>query len=137
MASTKPYKLLAQVFHQGKVHRPGDVLEFDDETARKLMTPKPVILIPLAGIVKAASAGKPDSGASTSTALGEGSPEGPSQGDSALTLLQVIAELPKDEASLFTSSGAPKADVLSEQLGRNVSAAERDAAWTEYQAQHA
>ncbi|GAL29679.1 hypothetical protein JCM19239_6027 [Vibrio variabilis] len=54
-----------------------------------------------------------------------------------MTLLQVIAELPKDDASLYTSSGAPKAEVLSEKLGRNVSAAERDEAWTEYQAQHA
>ncbi|GAL29680.1 hypothetical protein JCM19239_6028 [Vibrio variabilis] len=51
------------------------MLELDDETARKLMKPKPVILIPLADIVNAASGSTPDSSASTSTALGEGSQE--------------------------------------------------------------
>lgn len=51
-------------------------------------------------------------------------------------LIALIVELnPQDEAH-FTAEGVPSAFVLKDQLGENVSAAERDEAFTAFKYQH-
>ena len=43
-------------------------------------------------------------------------------------VVEVIRALDRDDSSLFTDKGEPRADVLTERLGRAVSARERDLA---------
>jgi len=48
------------------------------------------------------------------------------------SLIEAIKRLNPDEKKHFTSAGKPQTDILSELMGRSVSAAERDEAWTEF-----
>jgi hypothetical protein len=48
-------------------------------------------------------------------------------------LITLIAALDFTNAALFTSSGKPKTETLKDLLGADVTAEERDLAWTEYQ----
>lgn len=51
-----------------------------------------------------------------------------------VALVEAIAQLTEDD---FTGSGKPKVDVLEKLIGKEINAADRDAAWEEYQAQKA
>lgn len=117
---TQKYKVLAQIFLLGAVARPGQTVELTDEQARELMAIRPVPVMPLTELMDDAAVETPDAGSAA-----------PGDGKTDLTLLDVMQSLDKDDASLFTSSGAPNCDVLAERLGRPVSAAERDQVWAE------
>lgn len=50
--------------------------------------------------------------------------------DRHLAIVSAARDLPRDIASNFTNKGAPKTEVLSTVLGYEITAAERDAAWS-------
>ncbi len=56
-------------------------------------------------------------------------------GDNSLSLIDAIKQLDPDNTDHFTSGGKPQVDALEKLMGKSVSAAERDAAWAELQAQ--
>lgn len=52
-------------------------------------------------------------------------------------LLAAMAQLEPDNPDHFTTTGKPQVDVLGALLGEPISAAERDAAWEQYQSEPA
>ena len=61
------------------------------------------------------------------------SPEPPTGNERADAIVEACLELDENNKELFTGSGAPTTKALSEEVGFEVSAAERDVAWAEVQ----
>lgn len=71
-----------------------------------------------------------------SEAAPSGDTSGPvAGGDNVLSLVEAIKQLDPENSDHFTSGGKPQVDALSKLVGAPVSAASRDEAWAEVQAQ--
>jgi len=97
------------------MHHPGDEVEFEEKDAKRLLK---------LGVIRPAG----DSGKAEKTG-----PSGNNPPSKIELIVKAISTLPIDDQSSWTSSGKPQAAVLSEILGENVSAGERDEAWQLYQ----
>lgn len=70
----------------------------------------------------------------TQGGLGDGALSDAVNQDQPLTLEQAFAQLQPDNPDHFNKSNLPQLDTLERLVGRAVTAAERNAAWAEYQA---
>lgn len=77
---------------------------------------------------------KANQGSNTQGGLGDGALSGAVNQDQPLTLEQAFAQLQPDNPDHFNKSNLPQLDTLERLVGRAVTAAERNAAWAEYQA---
>lgn len=110
---------------------PGTVVELEDGEARSLIE-RGIVREAAAGdgaIVRAVDPVGGEEGVAASTGKGD---DGGKQTDVADPLVLAIMQLDPENPDHYTKDGVPKVEVLQALAGRDVSAAERDAAFAKY-----
>lgn len=114
----------------GNVFKPGEVFDCSEDAARRKIEK---------GTAREATdedaVAVPKEPGKTEKLIGDGegggATEPPTGQERADAIVEACLELDEDDKELFTSSGAPTTKALSEEAGFDVSAAERDTAWSE------
>lgn len=110
------YIVVSLLKFNGKYYYAGSEIELSEEEATPLLADGVIRTVDAA---QAASQNE-DGLAPTDTGTGK------TDADDGITILEAIAQLDENNTDHYTSKGQPKTDALSELMGRDVSAAERD-----------